>query len=650
MLSTFRETADILSANGYQPVPILPFSKRPAIDAWQKFEHGRTPVPRLAPNAGCGILCGLVRGIDIDVMRTDLAREIRARAEETWGRMPARIGMAPKVLLLARTARAGNKLFSLRFRFPDDPPGAKPHGIEVLGLGQQFVAYGMHPDTRTEYTWNGAGEPLEVPFDQLPIATDEEFFGFLQWANNLLLDAGGVPCGTLAHNDSAARTSNDELAAHNPDECKQAIAALANDDLHWDDWIYVGLAIKGALGDAGLAAWHEFSRRSSKYDPEATSAAFRSFKPERIGAGTLYRLAFNAGWQRAEPDVDISSLINAAPTGEAAPLLLDYVGLQRAVGPLSWLVKGLIPANSIGSLYGGPASFKSFILLDGALHVAHDMRWLGLRTRQGGVVYVAAEGGTGLLARIDAWHQKHNRDARTAPFRACITPLTLDKAVDLKRLVDAVDAQLDALGSVAMVVLDTMSQTMSGDENEARDTAAYLRAIGGAIRARYGCAVVVVHHTGKDVSRGPRGSSAIRGNLDFLLEVDRPEGQMVAAMTVRKQKDGRDGECYPFAMDRVELGTDEDGDPITSLVAAHHDAVAAVLATAAERNTKYEAWLLEIVGSGKLYGDSRDQFYEKCGNASADTKKKAFARAIKSLLESRQLVERNNCLFPRGEP
>lgn len=648
MAATFNAVADELAANGYLPVPLIPHSKRPAIEAWEKYEHGRSPLPKIHQQAGCGILCGLVRGVDIDVMRIDLAAELRAHAEAVWGSLPARIGQAPKVMLLCRTVRPGAKLRSIAVRFPDDPPGAKPHAVEILGAGQQFVAYGEHPDTRLPYTWNGAGEPLQVPLEQLPVATEEELYGFLQWVNNRLIEAGGVPCGKLAKQDTEQRTSNDELAAHDPDECAQAIAAIANDDLHWDDWVYVGLAIKGALGDAGLTAWHEFSRRSAKYDPELTSRQYASFNPERIGAGTLYRLAFDAGWQRPTYDVDISGLLrnDKQPT----PLLLDYTGLQRAVGPLSWLVKGVIPANSIGSLYGGPASFKSFILLDAALHVAHALQWLGLRTKQGGVVYVAAEGGTGLLARIDAWHRKYQRDPRAAPFRACITPLTLDKAVDLKRLVDAVDAQLDALGSVAMVVLDTMSQTMSGDENEARDTAAYLRAIGGAIRARYGCAVVVVHHTGKDVSRGPRGSSAIRGNLDFLLEVDRPEGQMVASMTVRKQKDGRDGECYPFAMDRVELGTDEDGDPITSLVAAHHDAVAAVLATAAERNTKYEAWLLEIVGSGKLYGDSRNQFYEKCGNASADTKKKAFARAIKSLLESRQLVERNNCLFPRGEP
>lgn len=649
MLVTFRDAADPLAANGYQPVPILPFSKRPAIDAWQKFEHGRTPAPRLAADAGCGILCGIVRGIDIDVTRADLSRELRGRAEDIWGRMPARTGLAPKVLLCVRTASAGNKLFSLRFRFPDDPPGAKPHGIEILGKGQQFVAYGMHPDTRAAYTWNGAGEPLEVPLEQLPIATEDELFGFLQWANNRLLEAGGVPCGNLAHNDSTQRTTSDELAAHNPEECAEAVAAIPNDDLHWDDWVYVGLAIKGALGDAGITVWHEFSRRSAKYDPELTAAAFRSFKPERIGAGTLYRLAFGAGWQRPTYHVDIGALLGAAKGAEAsAPLLLDYEALQAAVGPLSWLVKGVVPGNAIGSVYGGPGTFKSFIVLDACLHLAHDLAWLGRRCKGGGVAYVAAEGGTGLLARIDAWHQHHELDPRAARFRACITPLTLDRPADLKRLSDALDAERERLGGLALVVLDTLSQTMGGDENEARDTSAYLRAIGGWVRDRFRCSVLIVHHAGKDTTKGPRGSSAIRGNLDFLYEVERVDGAMAATLAVRKQKDGRDGDVFAFNLERKVLGQDEDGDDLTSLVAVHHDAVGALVANTAMRSTRYEAWLLEIIGNGKLYADSRDAFYEKCGDDKPDTKKKAFARAIKSLLESGRIVDRNNCLFPKG--
>lgn len=644
---SFHDHADALAAGGYHPIPIRPYSKRPAIDEWEKYEHGISPRVRVPASCGTGVLTGLLRPIDVDITRADLAAEVRQQAIAVWGANCIRIGMAPKCAIMVRTAAAAPKLKSLQFRFVDDAPGAAAHCVEILGLGQQIVVEGFHPVTRQPYSWEG-GDLLEHPLLSLPIATENELYGFLQWVNNRMLEAGGIPCGRIAKEDHAARTPHDELAANDPAECIEAIKALANDDLHWDDWIYVGLAIKGALGEAGLPAWHEFSRQSSKYDPELTARAYRSFDPDRIGAGTLYRMAFAAGWDRPIPSVDISGLL-AGRTDTTTPLLLDYDGLTRAVGPLSWLTKGVIPSHAIGSVYGASGTFKSFIVLDGCLHLAHDRQWLGRRTRGGGVAYVAAEGGTGLLARITAWHKHHQLDPRAARFRACITPLTLDKAADLKRLSDALDAELDHLGSIALIVLDTMSQTMSGDENEARDTAAYLRAIGGWLRDRFRCAILIVHHTGKDAARGPRGSSAIRGNLDFLFEVERTEGAMAATLTVRKQKDGRDGDAFPFALERHVIGRDEDGDDVSSLVAVYHDAVGAIIANASGRATKYEAWLLEIIGNGKLYADSRDEFYAKCGEDKPDTKKKAFARAIKSLLESGRVVDRNNCLFPSVE-
>ena len=634
---TFSDTAGGLAANGYAPIPIAPHSKRPAIEAWQKYEYKPGDDRKFGDRVGSGLLCGYLRGIDVDVMRPELAAEIRAQAEAIWGRMPARIGQAPKVLLLVRSVAVGHKLFSLRYRFPDDAAGAKPHGIEILGAGQQFIAYGYHPDTRAPYTWNGAGEPLEVPFDQLPIATEAELFGFLQWVNNRLLDAGGTPTGNLAHNDSATRTTNDELEAHNPDECRAAIAHLDNSDLHWDDWIYVGLAIKGALGDAGLSAWHEFSRKSSKYDPAVADRAYQSFKPERIGAGTLYRLALDSGWERPTYGVDLSGLL---PDKPPAPLLLDVAQLRATVGSLRWLVKHAIPANSVGIVYGPSGSFKSFIVLDMALHIAHGLPWLGRKSGQGSVVYVAAEGGTGLLARLDAWHQKHGLDPAAAPFRTCVVPLMLDHPRDLKQLSDAIAAA--DIGNPSLIVLDTLSQTMAGDENEARDTANYLRGVGSALRARFGATVMPVHHTGHSAGDRPRGSSAIKGNTDFLFAVSREEGQMTALLECKKQKDGDNGPALPFVLERLEVGRDDDGDPMTSLVANYHDNASAILAASKlpKAATKYERTLLDLITvDGRIYGEVRDEFYAKLGNMGSDAKKHAFSRAYKGLVERWSIVE-----------
>ena len=68
---------------------------------------------------------------------------------------------------------------------------------------------------------------------------------------------------------------------------------------------------------------------------------------------------------------------------------------------MAWAVKGLVPAEGLGFIFGGSGAFKSFIALDYAMHRTYGMRWLGRKTAKATVVYLAAEGGAGLMRRID---------------------------------------------------------------------------------------------------------------------------------------------------------------------------------------------------------------------------------------------------------
>lgn len=640
-MPTFRDCAAVLAANGYLPVPIRARSKAPIPEQWQRYVY--LPGDELKfGDAGVGIRAGEVVPVDCDVRDAELASAIERMALATFGAAPRRIGLAPKVALLYRTDKPFAKLRSVYVRLPGDAPGAKPHGVEILGLGQQLVIYGIHPDTRADYLWNGAGEPLEVAVKQLETISESEAYHFLQRVNELLLEHG-TPVGKIAQRDHDEPIVDAEREAFNRDECALAIDAIRNADLHYDDWIYIGLAIKGALGDAGKAAWHHFSAQSSKYSHDETERAWKSFAPTHIGAGTLYRLAFDAGWNRPTYGVDLSGLLN--PQAQPAPLLLDIEQLRAAVGQLRWLVKHAIPANSLGIVYGPSGSFKSFIVLDLALHIAHGLPWLNRKTGQGPVVYVAAEGGTGLVARVDAWHRKHGLAPGSVPFRVCKESLMLDHARDLKSLSDAIaDA---GIGDPALIVLDTMSQTMSGDENEARDTANYLRGIGTALRARFGSTVMPVHHTGHSAGDRPRGSSVIKGNVDFLFAVTREEGQMLAVLECKKQKDGDNGGELPFNLERLEVGHDDDGDPLTSLVATYHDNAAALLKAAKQPKTftNNQRWLFDLITpEGRLYGEVRDEFYALLGEDKADTKKKAFARAMTALVEGGFVMEKGALL------
>ena len=143
-----------LVANGYPILPIMPGTKKPGRfrnGAWSDYpdwtRHAERPttenelgVWQAWPEAGVGIVCGSVVAVDIDVLEPDLALLIEQLARERLGDTPAlRIGRAPKRLLVYRAA--------------EPFPGIRRAPLEVLGLGQQFVAHAVHPDTGRPYDW-----------------------------------------------------------------------------------------------------------------------------------------------------------------------------------------------------------------------------------------------------------------------------------------------------------------------------------------------------------------------------------------------------------------------------------------------------------------------------------------------------------------
>ena len=83
---------------------------------------------------------------------------------------------------------------------------------------------------------------------------------------------------------------------------EEAVAHIPNDDLPYDDWIKVGLALYAALGPDGRDLWEGWSARADKNDPEYTAEKWDSFAGVRsVTAGTLFWLARQNGWRAAKP-------------------------------------------------------------------------------------------------------------------------------------------------------------------------------------------------------------------------------------------------------------------------------------------------------------------------------------------------------------
>lgn len=155
--TTFGAVAPRLLDNGYEPLPIRPGTKRPVLTRWSDVPVDAASVEHWSqhyPGFGIGLRTGRLVGLDIDLLDPDLAHRVGGLAQARLGETLMRVGQWPKRLLLYRTAAPFPKM-ALR-------------GVEVLGLGQQVVAFGLHPGTRQPYHWPLGETPLDMPLEDLP--------------------------------------------------------------------------------------------------------------------------------------------------------------------------------------------------------------------------------------------------------------------------------------------------------------------------------------------------------------------------------------------------------------------------------------------------------------------------------------------------
>lgn len=335
--------------------------------------------------------------------------------------------------------------------------------------------------------------------------------------------------------------------------------------------------------------------------------------------------------------VALGHLSDARKLGSSRVPMLGLDELRKQAHSVPWLIKGVMPASSIGMMFGASGTFKSFIALDACLHIAHGLPWMGHRTKQGEVLYLAAEGGMGLWPRIAAWHRARRLEWTKTPLK--VVPVALDLSEEAWKIVEAAQVQG---ASPKLVVVDTLSQTFGGEENVANDVSSYFREIGARFRQLWGCAVLVVHHSGHAATERPRGSSAMLANVDFMYGVFRDEKEMMATVTCLKQKDGERFKDTTFRVGVHNLGTDEDGDPITSLVARHlttaEDVQEAMETEAKAGRGGNNHLLLSLLSNGQKEGDLRSAFYADCDASTADGRRQAYFRA-KKWAETNGLME-----------
>ena len=160
--------------------------------------------------------------------------------------------------------------------------------------------------------------------------------------------------------------------------------------------------------------------------------------------------------------------------GPRAKLPVEYFADIKASLDGSYLIKGLIPTDSNVVTFGYPGSGKTFVTTDMALSIAAGLEWHGHKVRQGGVVYIAAEGQAGFRRRIDAWRQEHDI---TGDIQFASIPVAVDMlnpSDELNALTETIADIANRWGGLAAIAVDTLSATFGGGDENGPDMAAYV--------------------------------------------------------------------------------------------------------------------------------------------------------------------------------
>ncbi len=334
----------------------------------------------------------------------------------------------------------------------------------------------------------------------------------------------------------------------------------------------------------------------------------------------------------------------------------------RSGQPRRYVVKGLIARGDLAIVLGAPGAGKSAFTPLVCQAVASGGYAFGRRTRQGEVLYVAAEDAHGLRGRMQALGERHS-DAPAFVLVEGVSDLFTPggQAADLLRHVRE--------RRPAVVVIDTLAAANPGlRESESDDMGRvvhFARQLATGENGAPGPAVVLVHHTPK-AGDTPRGHSSLNGAADVVILLERDEASGIVSARLTKNRNGPSaGVEMTFAIESAVIGQDEDGDDISAALAVEVEAGTARRERGLSGQVRTALALLEtlildagpdvqtapadLIIAGTQFGGSASvltaawqtacEMHGVSAAGEPESRSKAFRRAKKTLLERRLIVE-----------
>lgn len=317
-------------------------------------------------------------------------------------------------------------------------------------------------------------------------------------------------------------------------------------------WHDVGLALK-TIGNVGRDLWIEWSKRSDKWSDDHIKH-WATFHPERVTYRKVFYIAAALGWENPmsldapseneDPEEDLFADLQAIFCSELP---------EQCEFP-DELVEGLLVRNEISILYGDSNSGKTFFGIDLACAVALGKDWMGRKTEQGLVVYLASESPSSVRFRIKAYEKYHNVSIGDNLLIVQAPVNFYEDDCDVDRLAKLMLKVCKLTGKrIELIIGDTLARISAGANESAGQDMGKVMERFDTLKSIIEAHIQIIAHSGKDATKGLRGWSGIRAHVDTEIEVKDKAGIRIATVTKQRGLPGKGDEIL-YALEIVEMG------------------------------------------------------------------------------------------------
>jgi RecA-family ATPase len=486
--------------NGYELIPIKPGGKFPVIEDWQNISVTDAVMQGWSTNGhandGIGIRTKFTPLADIDCRNREMALEMAEWFQENVGLAPVRIGMPPKRGLLYRAAEPFRKVSSAVWI---DENG-RENKVEVLGDGQQFVAFAIHPETKKPYFWLGRQtNPEFMPAAELGEITQEQARAGVAYFERRCRERGWIPKRRPPAQEDDGNWDDAPLGL-SEEAIRKAVADIPNKDWEYEDgdpcWLGIlqGVAHETRKSDQGQDIAYRWSILSGKHEHAKFKTTWDSLENY---SGRRRTFKYVLKWARHFRP----KLRKTARSFKLSQLAESEVPVRK------WQVPDWIPMDRVTGLYGEGGTGKTLLaqMLATASALAFKrpaVEWLGLPVQPARSVLLLCE---------NDQDEIHIQQERINEYYDCKYE-DLEPVLMLPRLGEHNNlARLDgsrieytslfdelfyaALGHEAKLVFaDTVSDTFFGNESDRNLVRAFVQMVYARLARELHAAVVALAH------------------------------------------------------------------------------------------------------------------------------------------------------------